>query len=162
MKVSGNVERATVLPTNIIDKTMIKGREVFTLKYLWPMKTRVNPSIMQAKKKPVKSPIKSKGRTLYLSPSKSSLNIKLNDVYGVNVQSMVEKYIAKDRASSLRDTRKTMEDSWTNYSQSIKKPTNERKYMLLPEILATDFGNPELYKPGQPGYNSKYYDVTNK
>ena len=90
-----------------------------------------------------------------------SLNIKLNDVYGVNVQSMVEKYIAKDRASSLRDTRKTMEDSWTNYSQSIKKQTNERKYMLLPEILATDFGNPELYKQGQPGYNSKYYDVTN-
>lgn len=88
-----------------------------------------------------------------------TFNIKLEDVYGVNVQQMVEKYIAKDKNSSLRDTRKTMEDSWTNYSQAIKKQTNERKYMLLPEILATDFGNPELYKPGQPGYNSKYYDV---
>ena len=31
--------------------------------------------------------------------------------------------------------------------------------MLLPEVLAADFGNPDLYKVGAPGYNAKYDDI---
>ena len=35
----------------------------------------------------------------------------------------------------------------------------KREYMLLPEVLAADFGNPDLYKVGAPGYNAKYDDI---
>ena len=32
--------------------------------------------------------------------------------------------------------------------------------MLLPEILAADFGNPSLYQKGAPGYNPAYDEIT--
>lgn len=87
----------------------------------------------------------------------SVTNIKFNEnIFGTDVNKLVEKYIETQKVTISRNSEKTIQDRWHQYSTSIKKQSNERQYNLLPEILAADFGNPELYQKDQPGYNPKY------
>lgn len=91
----------------------------------------------------------------------SVVNVKFNEnVFGGNVNQLVAKYINTQKETISRNSEKTIQDRWYAYSTAIKKQSNERQYNLLPEILAADFGNAELYKKGQPGYNSKYDDIS--
>ena len=92
----------------------------------------------------------------WLNPGKYTLNKIANS----DVQAMVNTYIEKEINATEESSAKTLEDSWINYLNSIRQQTRERQYMLLPEILATEFGNPDLYKEGAPGYNAAYYDVS--
>ena len=84
------------------------------------------------------------------------------DIFGGNVNELVAKYIETQKETISRNSEKTIQDRWYQYSTSIKKQTNERQYNLLPEILAADFGNTTLYQKdssgefGNPGYNPKY------
>ena len=91
----------------------------------------------------------------------STLNLSLNEFTDakVDVQGLVDRYINTQMNSQERSSAKSMQDKWTAYVASIRKQSWEREYNLLPEILAADFGNPELYKNGAPGYNAKYYTV---
>lgn len=91
----------------------------------------------------------------------STLNLSLNEFTDakVDVQGLVDRYINTQMNSQERSSAKSMQDKWTAYVASIRKQSWEREYNLLPEILAADFGNPELYKDGAPGYNAKYYTV---
>ena len=73
---------------------------------------------------------------------------------------MVDNYIAKETRTALDSAAQTLEDSWMNYANSIVQQTRQREYMLLPEILAADFGNPSLYQKGAPGYNAAYDEIT--
>ncbi len=92
----------------------------------------------------------------WLNPGKYALNKIANS----DVQAMVNTYIEKEINATEESSAQTLEDSWINYLNSIVQQTRERQYMLLPEILATEFGNPNLYKEGAPGYNAAYYDVS--
>lgn len=92
----------------------------------------------------------------WLNPGKYTLNKIANS----DVQAMVNTYIEKEINATEESSAQTLEDSWINYLNSIVQQTRERQYMLLPEILATEFGNPNLYKEGAPGYNAAYYDVS--
>ena len=92
----------------------------------------------------------------------SGLNIKLNEIAGTNVEELVQKYIDKSRNSTLSENAKSLSTNWANYAAEIKAQNNERKYMLLPEILALEFGNEAIYKQGNPGYNSKYSNIDGK
>lgn len=82
--------------------------------------------------------------------------IKLNDE---KTQALVEKYIDTTIDTTTRNNLKAIQDRWYQYAAALKQQTNERKYNLLPEILAADYGNVELYKKGQPGYNPKYDSI---
>ena len=73
-----------------------------------------------------------------------------------SVQSMVDRYVEKEKRASKDSTAQTLEDSWMAYASSILEQARQREYMLLPEILAQDFGNSALYKQGAPGYNPAY------
>lgn len=88
--------------------------------------------------------------------------IEFNEFQGVDIQSLVKKYIDTQKATTRRNSEKSIQDSWYQYSNSIKKQSLERQYNLLPEILAADFGNPDLYKEGQPGYNPKYDSINSQ
>lgn len=92
----------------------------------------------------------------WLNPGKYTLNKIANS----DVQAMVNTYIEKEINATEESSAQTLEDSWINYLNSIVQQTRERQYMLLPEILAAEFGNPNLYKEGAPGYNAAYYDVS--
>ena len=92
----------------------------------------------------------------WLNPGKYTLNKIANS----DVQAMVNTYIEKEINATEESSAQTLKDSWINYLNSIVQQTRERQYMLLPEILATEFGNPDLYKEGAPGYNAAYYDVS--
>ena len=91
----------------------------------------------------------------------STLNLSLNEFTDdkVDVQGLVDRYISTQMNSQERSSAKSMQEKWTQYVASIREQTWERKYNLLPEILAADFGNPNLYKEGAPGYNAKYYSI---
>ena len=86
--------------------------------------------------------------------------IKLNKIADADIQEMVDNYIAKETRTALDSAAQTLEDSWMNYANSIVQQTRQREYMLLPEILAADFGNPSLYQKGAPGYNAAYDEIT--
>ena len=86
--------------------------------------------------------------------------IKLNKIADQDIQQMVDSYIAKETRTALDSAAQTLEDSWMNYANSILQQTRQREYMLLPEILAADFGNPSLYQKGAPGYNAAYDEIT--
>ena len=87
-------------------------------------------------------------------------SIKLNKIADQDIQQMVDSYIAKETRTALDSAAQTLEDSWMNYANSILQQTRQREYMLLPEILAADFGNPSLYQKGAPGYNAAYDEIT--
>lgn len=91
----------------------------------------------------------------------STLNLSLNEFTDdkVDVQGLVDRYISTQMNSQERSSAKSMQEKWTQYVASIREQTWERTYNLLPEILAAEFGNPELYKEGAPGYNAKYYSI---
>ena len=72
---------------------------------------------------------------------------------------MVERYINKETRATKDSAAQTLEDAWMSYANSIVQQNRQREYMLLPEVLAADFGNPDLYKVGAPGYNAKYDDI---
>lgn len=81
---------------------------------------------------------------------------------GQKVQPLVDNYIKNQQKTQERTDSKALQDKWNEYMAAINKQNWERRYNLLPEILAADFGNAELYKKGAPGYNKDYYDATNK
>ena len=85
--------------------------------------------------------------------------IKLNTIEDQNIQEMVERYINKETRATEDSAAQTLEDAWMSYANSIVQQNRQREYMLLPEVLAADFGNPDLYKVGAPGYNAKYDDI---
>ena len=85
--------------------------------------------------------------------------IKLNTIEDQNIQEMVERYINKETRATKDSAAQTLEDAWMSYANSIVQQNRQREYMLLPEVLAADFGNPNLYKVGAPGYNAKYDDI---
>ena len=85
--------------------------------------------------------------------------IKLNNIEDQNIQEMVERYINKETRATEDSAAQTLEDAWMSYANSIVQQNRQREYMLLPEVLAADFGNPDLYKVGAPGYNAKYDDI---
>lgn len=85
--------------------------------------------------------------------------IKLNTIEDQNIQEMVERYINKEIRATKDSAAQTLEDAWMSYANSIVQQNRQREYMLLPEVLAADFGNPDLYKVGAPGYNAKYDDI---
>ena len=85
--------------------------------------------------------------------------IKLNTIEDQNIQEMVERYINKETRATKDSAAQTLEDAWMSYANSIVQQNRQREYMLLPEVLAADFGNPDLYKVGAPGYNAKYDDI---
>ncbi|HCJ14684.1 MAG TPA: hypothetical protein DHV77_05740, partial [Erysipelotrichaceae bacterium] len=87
------------------------------------------------------------------------LRIKLNKINNVDVQGIVDKYVAIQLKDKEISNTKSLEDSWTAYDNQIKAQTNERMYYLLPEILATNFGDASLYKEGGAGYNTKYDNI---
>ena len=86
--------------------------------------------------------------------------VQLNKIADQDIQQMVDNYIAKETRTALDSAAQTLEDSWMNYANSIVQQTRQREYMLLPEILAADFGNPSLYQKGAPGYNPAYDEIT--
>ncbi|MBP5694956.1 MAG: peptidylprolyl isomerase [Bacilli bacterium] len=88
-----------------------------------------------------------------------TLKIKLNPINNVDVQALVDKYVAIQLKDKEIGNTKTLEDSWTAYDNQIKAQTEERMYYLLPEILATNFGDADLYKEGGAGYNTKYDNI---
>ncbi len=88
-----------------------------------------------------------------------NLRIKLNKLNNVDVQAIVDKYVAIQLKDKEISNTKTLEDSWTAYDNQIKAQTEERMYYLLPEILATNFGDASLYKEGGAGYNTKYDNI---
>lgn len=88
--------------------------------------------------------------------------VELNEFQGTDINALVEKYISTQKETVRRNSEKTIQDRWYQYSNSIKKQSLERQYNLLPEILAADFGNPNLYKKGQPGYNPKYDSINSQ
>ena len=77
-----------------------------------------------------------------------------------SVQDMVDRYIEKEKRASKDSTAQTLEDSWMAYASSILEQARQREYMLLPEILAQDFGNSALYVQGAPGYNPAYDGIS--
>ena len=85
--------------------------------------------------------------------------IKLNDIAGQNIQSMVETYINKETRASEDTAAQSLEDSWMSYANSIVQQNRQRQYMLLPEVLARHFGDANLYVQGAPGYNAKYDNI---
>ena len=85
--------------------------------------------------------------------------ITLNEIAGNNIQETVDRYINKEKRASIDSAAQTLEDAWISYLNSINTQTKQRQYMLLPEILAADFGNENLYKEGAPGYNPAYSDI---
>ena len=85
--------------------------------------------------------------------------IKLDTIEDQNIQEMVERYINKETRATEDSAAQTLEDAWMSYANSIVQQNRQREYMLLPEVLAADFGNPDLYKVGAPGYNAKYDDI---
>ena len=87
-------------------------------------------------------------------------SVQLNKIADQDIQQMVDNYIAKETRTALDSAAQTLEDSWMNYENSIVQQTRQREYMLLPEILAADFGNPSLYQKGAPGYNAAYDEIT--
>ena len=87
-------------------------------------------------------------------------SVQLNKIADQDIQQMVDNYIAKETRTALDSAAQTLEDSWMNYENSIVQQTRQREYMLLPEILAADFGNPSLYQKGAPGYNPAYDEIT--
>ena len=85
--------------------------------------------------------------------------IKLNDIAGQDIQSMVETYINKETRASEDTAAQSLEDSWMSYANSIVQQNRQRQYMLLPEVLARHFGEANLYVQGAPGYNAKYDNI---
>ena len=126
-----------------------------------PKKTYVQTEVIKADSdvndtSEIKGSIDTYDTYFWLNPGKYTLNKIANS----DVQAMVNTYIEKEINATEESSAKTLEDSWINYLNSIRQQTRERQYMLLPEILATEFGNPDLYKEGAPGYNAAYYDVS--
>ena len=85
--------------------------------------------------------------------------ISLNDIAGQDIQSMVETYINKETRASEDTAAQSLEDSWMSYANSIVQQNRQRQYMLLPEVLASHFGEANLYVQGAPGYNAKYDNI---
>lgn len=85
--------------------------------------------------------------------------IKLNNIAGQDIQSMVETYINKETRASKDTAAQSLEDSWMSYANSIVQQNRQRQYMLLPEVLARHFGEANLYVQGAPGYNAKYDNI---
>lgn len=85
---------------------------------------------------------------------------KLNNIAGKNVQDMVDKYIEKEKRATEDSSAQTLEDSWVSYLNAINEQTRQRRYNLLPEVLAAKFGETWIYQQGMPGYNPSYDDIT--
>jgi len=89
----------------------------------------------------------------------SGLDITLKDILGVKAQELVDKYIEKELVNTDKTNAKDFDEKWISYATSLEKQVEERKYTLLPEVLAAGFGDAELYKEGQPGYKADMHSI---
>lgn len=108
----------------------------------------------------VKKAINSWNKYYWLNNSKPIELEKLAVLNNFDTSALVNSYIAKEELSKKKTLEKDFDDKWVNYSDALEKQDEERKYALLPEILAADWGDADLYAVGGPGYNSKYHDVS--
>jgi len=108
----------------------------------------------------IKKAVNSWNKYYWLNDYKPIELEKLELLNDYDLSALVKSYIDKEELSKKKTLEKDFDDKWVNYADSLEKQDEERKYSLLPEVLAADWGDPSIYTKGAPGYNSKYHDVS--